>query len=493
MTMSLAPNLHGNDLETSRQTSLIIVGQASVRVCQILIVLILVRVLALETWNLVALMFTIHLVAVTIGSFNLEHSILYFLPTLKTNEKDDLLSRSIVALAIVGCVMGTLTFVFANHFSLFDQSSIGFFLGIAIAMELPTVVAGPMLISQQRIRDAAKWDIAMSFLQVLFVVIPAIVKSDPGLIALGFAVSSIVRFSVFLVVFGETIVRRTPDFDITLLKRQLYFCAPLGVAMATGILTRTVDKWIVAWKFPENLGVYIVASQEVPVLSVLPYASGAIVAGAMVYNFSIGDVNKSFHLWKEQVHRMCFPVVALTFAVIAVAPEAFYFLFDISHTDAVICFQIFSLVGLHRVTEYGAILRAIGKTNEVVLSSAILLTLNTVFAITGAFFSGIIGLTIGSLVAFAASWIWMLWRLCRVFHVNMLEVFPWVHWLKCITVCGLPTFFGMWLTNDQNKSLTTAISKSVLILSALVGMKFVQRRNMNQQIESLSRDNEYTV
>ena len=427
---------------SGRRTAWIVFGQSSVRICQIFIVLLLVRSLSPETWNVVALIFTIHLVAITIGTFNLEHSILYFLPTLDHKDQNGLLSRSSAALFVVGLCLGLLVAVGASYLSVFDNSTVALLLGIAIAAELPTVIAGPILISRQQEKDAATWDLFTSVMQMVLVVIPAFVFSSGVSVVAGLALGSLLRWFAFVSYFRDVIFRQTSNFNRDLLKRQLIFCAPLGVAMATGVLTRTIDKWIVAIKIPESVGIYVVAAQEVPVLSVLPYASGAVVAGSMVKKFSSGDFSSSFLLWKQQTRRMCFPVAALTFVVVVTAPEVFQFVFDVNRPDAVLCFQIFSLIGLHRVTEYGAVLRAVGKTSEVVLSSVVLLVLNFALGTIGIYVDGIVGLTIGSFFAFMFSWVWILLRLGKVFKVSIREVFPWAHWFLCVTTFGCASLFG---------------------------------------------------
>jgi len=102
----------------------------------------------------------------------------------------------------------------------------------------------------------------------------------------------------------------------------------------------------------------------------------------------------------------------------------------------VLSFQIFTVIGIHRVTEYGAVLRAVGRTKEIVMSSVILLVLNACFAGLGLFLYGIVGLTVGSVLAFAVAWIWMLSRVADVFHLSVGKVFPWATWSSFVVYFG---------------------------------------------------------
>jgi hypothetical protein len=62
------------------------------------------------------------------------------------------------------------------------------------------------------------------------------------------------------------------------------------------------------------------------------------------------------------------------------------------------------------------------------MSSVILFGLNACFAGVGLFLHGIVGLTFGSVLAFAVAWIWMLSRVADVFHLSLGKVFPWATW-----------------------------------------------------------------
>lgn len=461
-----------------RDTSLLILGQTWIRIAQLIVVIVLVRVLPREAWNHVALAFSMHLALVTIGSFNLKNSVLYFLPTLSGEEANALLGKTIQLLALIGATIGVGTAVATGMMEWFTSPTVGLLLGCAIACELPTVLSAPILILREQTRRACHWDLFDGTVTLISVISPALLNLGPRGIIAGFAAGSILRLCVFIVIFNNSVpfgqFQTAPMRQ--LLRRQLWFCAPLGLAMAAGVLTRSVDKWMVAWKIPEKVGMFVLAAQEIPLLAVLPYAGGAVVASALVRHFRSGDFHSSFKIWRSQVELMCVPVVGVSFLMLSVAPEGFSIIFGKSDVELIVCFQIFTLIGLHRVAEYGAVLRAVGHTKDVMTSSFLLFSLNSIFGIVGLILGGVIGLTIGSLVAYLCAWLWMLWRITKIFSVSFGKVFPWKLWLSSIGFFTMTAFVAEMLGSALSGLLITLVLKILLFAFALrVGTALASR------------------
>ena len=84
--MSVAVAQVENAVPLWRRIGWLTLGEGVARTGQVLSAILLVRFLAPSAWNIIALGLSVYLVAVTIGSLNLEHSILFFLPQLTLQE-----------------------------------------------------------------------------------------------------------------------------------------------------------------------------------------------------------------------------------------------------------------------------------------------------------------------------------------------------------------------------------------------------------------------
>jgi O-antigen/teichoic acid export membrane protein len=475
-----------------RRIGWLTVGEAVARTCQVASAILLVGLLAPGEWNVIALSLSVYFVAVTIGSLNLEHSILFFLPQLEAEQTNRLLRQTVRLLRTSGLVCAVLILAVQGTTGALGSMTIALCLGIAVACELPTVVAAPAFIARGEERSASLWDLTQALVQFGAIIIPTMLGGGARGIAMGLATAGIFRGASFFFVYRRFVDGHhveTPG----LLRRQILFCAPLGVALAAGVLTRSIDKWLVAWHEPLRVGIYSIAAFEVPILAVLPYAGGAAIAVSMVSMFRDNRVEDAHTVWWGQARMMSLIVVPLTVGLVVVAPEVFQILFSDTYKSSVLPFQIFTLIGLHRVTEYGAVLRAAGRSMEIVYSSVILLTANVVLGFIGLRIHGLVGLTIGSVCAFAIAWMWMLGRLKNVFQVSLKRVFPWSTWGVCIVVSFATALIAVYVTRGIDeasirlgiKAVVMGVVAGAISINAMVNRASSEdNKNINGEIYS---------
>jgi O-antigen/teichoic acid export membrane protein len=89
---------------------------------------------------------------------------------------------------------------------------------------------------------------------------------------------------------------------------------------------------------------------------------------------------------------------------------------------------------LHRVAEYGVVLRAAGRTRELLIASLVLLVANAVAASVLILIFGPIGAAIGTLIANVVAWLWVLRRVAEVLQSSVKQVFPWKEWSSQIAI-----------------------------------------------------------
>lgn len=474
--MSIAVVQNENAVPLWRRIGWLTLGEGVARTGQVVSAILLVRFLAPSAWNVIALGLSVYLVAVTIGSLNLEHSILFFLPQLTQHQTNRLLYQTVNLLRISGIVCGAVIVFVQVGTGVLGTMAIALCIACAVACELPTVVMTPIFIARGEEQYGSMWRSGHALIQFFALMVPALCGFGAMGIASGLAVSGFIRLTAFTVVFrrfinGEHV--HTPG----LLKRQILFCTPLGVALAAGVLTRSMDKWLVAWHEPLMVGIYSIAAFEVPILAVLPYAGGAAIAVSMVTMFHNNEVSDAHSVWWHQARMMSLVVVPLTMGLVVIAPELFEILFSYSYRTSVLPFQIFTLIGLHRVTEYGAVLRAAGRSVEIVYSSLILLGSNLVFGYIGLQMHGLVGLTIGSVLAFLVAWVWILSRLKNIFDVSMRHVFPWSTWTSSVAVSCATAVVAFYLSKNGDSAASRLVIKLMVMGGVAAAIGLIKQRD----------------
>src|SRR5262249_55560245 len=144
-----------------------------------------------------------------------------------------------------------------------------------------------------------------------------------------------------------------------------------------------IDKWYMAALRPADYGTYVIAGVEVPIVSMLAGALGAVLATRLVRGFRDGAPDYARDIFVAGAARMSLLVLPIATAIIVAAPELLGLLFTKGYADAALPFQVFSLILFHRVAEYGVVLRAAGETRSLWWASVVLVTSNAILSLVG--------------------------------------------------------------------------------------------------------------
>ncbi|MCE9622989.1 MAG: oligosaccharide flippase family protein [Actinomycetia bacterium] len=470
----------------ARRTALITLGQGAVKASQLIAAVVLVRLLSPESWTKVALVLSIYLAATTLGAMNLQHGIIYFLPRVETHQQRALVLQTAGVIATCGVLIAVGLAVAAPWVggSTFEARTWLPLLGLAIAIELPSVCVPAAFIATDRLGLAAAWDIAMTVVLLTCLVLPAVMGYGVAAIVIGLLVSAIVRLLAFGCVMFTFFSGRPKGLPKGTLVAQLKFALPLGLTIAASVLNRTVDKWLVAWMHPERLGVYTVAAQEIPLLAVLPYAGGAAVVTLVVEAFHRGDLEFARQAWLRQTAAMSLVVVPLSMGLIVVGREVIGLAFTGDYLAGVLPFQLFTAITLHRVAEYGLVLRAAGRGRALVRSAVVLLTANLVLAGIGAALGGMVGASIGTLTANALAWWYVLGQVADAFDSSRRESFAWATWFGAIAAALIAAVVASVLgTVLADTTLSMLVVKGCVFAVTYVGL--IRVASVGRVIESL--------
>jgi O-antigen/teichoic acid export membrane protein len=230
--------------------------------------------------------------------------------------------------------------------------------------------------------------------------------------------------------------------SIPRIRDQIMFALPLGATIIVSVLNRSLDKWLVAALHPERLGEYAIAAQELPIINILPVAGGAAIAVSLVHHLARHEHPLALKVWIEQSIRLTYVLVPAVAVLIICSPEIIELMFGREYRSGAPILVIFTVILLHRVAEYGVVLRAAGRTRELLIASLVLLVTNAIAASILILVFGPIGAAIGTLIANVVAWLWVLRRVAEVLESSVTQVFPWKEWgqqiaigLLCVTTC----------------------------------------------------------
>jgi O-antigen/teichoic acid export membrane protein len=397
------------------------------KVSQIAVALILVRVLAEDEWAAMALLLSIYLAAISLGTLNLHQGVYFFFGRTPVHERRRLAAQTSGLLGASGLLTAAVVLAIAPLLTAGPYAIEGMlpWLALAVALEMPTVGGAQMLIASERPGMAAIYDACMAVLQVSCMSAPVLLGGGVGAAMIGLAGYAAVRLLVFTLLIARAFPGDRVRFDWALIKQQLVYTAPLSLAIGTSVLNRNLDKWIVAALDAAHFGAYAIAAQEVPLISIVPYAIGATLATRIVHAFKIGDRARARGYFHAQTTRMSLVVIPAAIALILVADELIVLLFTDIYAVAALPFQLYTVILLHRVAEYGLVLRAAGDTRSLWWSSLVLFLGNAALSAPLTLWLGMLGAALGALIANVLAWLFILSRVGRALGTGLRGVFPW--------------------------------------------------------------------
>lgn len=427
-------------LDISGRTAVVALGQSVVKSVQIVFALVLVRLLTQDEWPAMALLLTMYNAATNIGSLNLHMSFIFFFGHVAQGEKRKLVVQTVLLLLGAGMVCGLLLlgvgpFLGERYHLLTGLLPL---LALAVVLELPTMLLPQLLLALEKPGASSFFNGAMGALQFVGIMTPIMLGYGLDGAMYGLLAYAIARFGVFALVMARLAPRGEPfRWDKAFLRTQVVYTAPLSFSMATSVLNRNMDKWLVAGFDPANFGAYALAAYEVPFVSLIPFAIGAVLSTRMIHAFKHDKVALAKAYWDAATSRMMLLIVPLTLAVVAAAPEIVQVFFTANYLEAIIPFQIYSLIMLHRFAEYGAVLRAAGDTKSIWWSSCTILVAGVALNLPLVLIFGMVGVAAGTLGANLVAWLFILSRIARAFKVPFSRVVQWRLYLSVLSLCGV--------------------------------------------------------
>ena len=309
-------------------------------------------------------------------------------------------------------------------------------LALTVFFEVPSQAAAPVLIASERPTWASVFQASTTVLQVAALLVPLLLGMSLTAAMASLAAYACLKFVTFLVVMGRAVPPGAIRFRRSGVVEQLVFTLPLSLSIATTALNRQIDKWYVAAWDSEFFGSYVLAAQEVPIVSVVPFAMGAVVSTRIVHACQRGDSDRVLAYWHSSTSRATLFVPIAAIGLVVTAPEIIGLLFTDTYLAAVIPFQIYAVILLHRVGEYGMMLRAAGDTRSIWLASVTLLACNAAFSLPLTIAFGMVGAAVGTLAANLVAWLFVLTRIARAIDIGTNRILPWrMYAITILTAC----------------------------------------------------------
>ncbi|MET0344175.1 MAG: oligosaccharide flippase family protein [Polyangiales bacterium] len=465
-------------LALTSRTALVATGQALIRLSQLVVVALLVRALSPASFDNLNLLLSVYMAAIAVGSLSLQQTVYFFYARLPREGRRAFAVQTATVLTGTGLLTAAVVFavgplISGGHFEVEGPLR---WLSLALLLEMPSLAAPELLLAAEKPRASVAFNAVASVLQALAILVPAWLGLPLATVSQALAGYAALRLVAFVALVLPGLPHGTFALTRAAIKEQLWFAAPLGLAMATSTLNKQIDKWLIAWLLPGDYGTYVVAAQEIPLITVLPYAIGSVVATRFAHAFREDDVERARGYFVAIVSRVSLAVLPATCALILVAPEAVPWFATAAHADAVLPFSLYSVILLHRVAEYGVVLRAAGRSAALWAASACLLIANLGFSLPLVWLLGSVGAALGTLFANGVSWIFALSKIADAMRTDLRGVFPWRHYASVLAIAVAAAGISGLVVGAFTLPAATraALKLALFMLLYLLGMRITR-------------------
>lgn len=267
------------------------------------------------------------------------------------------------------------------------------------------------------------------------------------------------------------------SFDRTWIIRILKFSVPLGLASIVGTLDLEIDKLLIGRLMSTSeLAVYTNAAKELPI-TIVAASITAVLMPRLAKMLRDGKNKEAVALWGTATELSIIVMGLIVTGVITYANDVMELLYSAKYLSGVPVFRVYTLVLILRVTYFGMVLNALGKTKEIMYCSVGALILNTILNPLLYMCMGIIGPAIATLLSMLVISMLQLYLTSKSAVVAFRDVFPWACFLQ---VMGENAVFGIvfywikyWLPADM---WIGSVAESIILGIVWSGAYFLFKR-----------------
>lgn len=475
----------------SEKAGVVVFARIVTTVIDLAIVIATIQLLTKTDFAIIGYLLMIHEIARNIATLGFPESIFYFFERVSGSAKRGFVLQTSVIL--LGTAIFSAVFILGVSFvvpamlpgweieSVKQVQYLLPFMALVTVLEIPTWPVTNILLAADRQKQAAWYELSTSLLTFISLVIPLVLGFGIEGAIYGLSGYAIIRFiGSWIWVHYVLPPGKLSDSNISI-KRQVNFSVPLGLSSLVSKLNRYADKFIVSILLPATAyAEYTIGAQEVPIIRVIPFAVGSVLISRYVALQIESKKEELLELWYKGVQKVSLMVIPLTFAAIISASDLIALIAESESTqygNAVLPFQIFNLIVLIRVTNYGSILQAFGDTKGVLYLSINLVVANILLSIPLTIWFGITGTAVGTLIANIYNWVITLKRIGGHMGVPIKHVLPFKFYGNVVltgALVALPVwYFRFTVISEESAVLGLIISIVVyLALFFLIGSAF---------------------
>lgn len=363
-------------------------------------------------------------------SFGMASNIYYFATRINKNQYSSLILNTHLLL-FFGSLISFIFITFPSFLSsILGETNIfkyKTYLYLTVLVAIPITILQPLFITRKDLNASLFFPPSEPILKVILLISASILFD--GLEPLIITVFILYLFQyIFTIIYSGKLVltsKKNTHFSLSLLKEQVKYSLPLGLASSIKVLMQSFDKLIIiGFVSASQYATYAVAFFGIPGIVQVYGSFSQVYVVEMTKEFENYNTEKVILLYRELISKTISFTIPIVFVVCLYSEKIITFLFTDKYLDSVPYFQIYIFTLVFQVLGNGLIIRASGKTKASLYSylfTAIIILPSTFFLVKyyslyGAMFSAVLSITIPKIL--------MTYFDLKIINSSLIRLFP---------------------------------------------------------------------
>lgn len=429
----------------------------------------------------------------------LSQALFYFIPRDREHSRS-ILSGNLLMLFSMGLVFALAMWLGGNELlaARFNNPALKRLLLIYspyAMLALPLSTVGACLLSFDRVKTLAVYEIISRVVGIVLVVAFVLIRKTPAAAVAGVLAGTAIMFlpGLRLMYRAASSGSWLPSFDN--MRGQIKFGVPLGLASLIEIISINLDKLLVSSFFsPEQFAVYVNGAMEIPVIGIITGSVVAVLIPEFVVLFKVGDTGEIIALWQRAMVKCAMILFPIMLFLMALAPEVISVVFSEKYLASSVPFRIYLLLIPVRITHFGALIMAAGKSHWILFKSLSSVLINLILSLLFIRWLGYLGPAIATITTI---YLWNVnlnvYLISRLYKQRATRLFPWSK-LATLSILAFLPVLVIWLLKRSIPvdSRILAILFSLIIylpsyLLLLIWSGFISTGDLKSMVVSVRR------
>lgn len=325
--------------------------------------LVLTRYLTMDEYGVFAQFLTLYTALYMVLALGMHTNIFFFYPGAQKREQDAIITNTTLSLIALGLVGGALMAIPGVGDRLFGEGELAryhVYVIACIVLAVPMNMVSPVFSVRADKTSAVVFPAFVAIARIATILVIAITSGKISHIFAGLVVYQVVITLICLIYCGHGTKIRP---DARLLKQQLIYAIPFGIAVTLQLLSNYFDKIVsITHLTAAEYAIYSVAFLSIPGINQLYDSLAQMNIINMSKCYQAGAYDQIVPLYRSFIQKTLSFSTPVIFAGALYADEIIGLLFAQEYASAAIYFRIYTLTFLIAMFGAGTILRSVNKT-----------------------------------------------------------------------------------------------------------------------------------